>query len=223
MNRFFDKILDGLSAVLSGREKVNSGIASFLDKGVNGILVLSILFLIPFLIVSFFLYGSLENGFWSLVPIIIYGGIILFFALKLRMEEKAGLAKFRSKNELTGFHLDLNDLVFRKLFAYLIRYEYVDEELTTYGEFYKVMTLDFSRHDDVVHFKMNLAELKYLLEKIKKFKKGITLTSFEKSNKIYNKGKPVTQRGMTSAYSDAMPDKEFRDHLDDFFKSLTDI
>lgn len=223
MNKFLDKILDGLSTVLSGRERVNSSIASFLDKGNNGILVLLILFLIPFLIVSIFLYGSLENWFWALIPIVLYGGIILFFALKLRMEKRSDLAKSRYKDELTGFNLDLNNLLFKKLFAYLMKYEYVDEELTSYDEFYNVMTLDFRGHDDVVHFKMNLAELKYLLEKIKKHKKGLTLTSFEKSNKIYNKGKLVTQKGMTSAYSDAIPDKEFRDHLDDFFKFLTDI
>ena len=139
------------------------------------------------------------------------------------MEEKSVLAKTRSKNERTGFNLDLNDLVLKKLFAYLIKYEYIDEELTTYDEFYNVMTLDFRAHDDVVHFKMNLAELKYLLEKIKKLKKGVTLTSFERSNKIYNKDKLITQKGLTSAYSDNIPDKEFRDHVDDFFKFLTDI
>ncbi len=223
MNRLLDKILDGLSAILSGRAKVNSRIASFLDKSNNGILVLSILFLIPFLIASIFIHGSLENWLWSLIPIILYGFIILFFALKLRLEEKSVPAKSGSKNERTGFNLDLNHLVLKKLFAYLIKYEYIDEELTTYDEFYNVMTLDFRAHDDVVHFKMNLAELKYLLEKIKKLKKGVTLTSFEKSNKIYNKDKLITQKGLTSAYSDNIPDKEFRDHVDYFFKFLTDI
>ena len=193
MNRFLDKILDGLSVVLSGREKVNSRIASFLDKSNNGILVLSILFLIPFLIFSIFVFNSLDDWLWSLIPILVYGIILFFFALKLRMEKRSDLAKSRSKNELTGFNLDLNDLVLKKLFAYLIKYEYVDEELTTYDEFYNVMTLDFKEHDDVVHFKMNLAELKYLLEKIKKLKGGIMLTSFEKSNKIYNRGKLITQ------------------------------
>lgn len=223
MNRLLDKILDGLSAVLSGREKVNSRIASFLDKGNNGILILSILFLIPFLIVSIFLFISLGDWLWFLFPILLYVVILFFFALKLRMEKRSDLARSRSRNQFTGFNLDLNNLVFRKLFAYLIKYEYIDEELTSYDEFYNVMTLDFDEHQDIVHFNMNLAELKYLLEKIKKLKKGVTLTSFEKSNKIYNKGKLITQKGLTSAYSDNVPDKEFRDHLDDFFKFLTDI
>jgi len=223
MNKFLDKILDGLLAVLSGREKVNSSIALFLDKGSNGIIVLSILFLIPFLIVSIFVFNSFGDWLWFIIPIFLYGIIMIYFVLKLRMEKRLDLAKSRSKNELTGFNLDLNDLVFRKLFAYLIKYEYVDEELTTYDEFFNVMVLDFRGHDDVIHFNMNLAELKYLLEKIKKLKKGVTLTSFEKSNKIYNKGKLITQKGLTSAYSDNVPDKEFRDHLDDFFKFLTDI
>ncbi len=139
------------------------------------------------------------------------------------MEKRSDLAKSRSKNESTGFNLDMNDLVLRKHFDYLTKYEYVDEELTNYDEFYTIMTLDFRGHDEVVHFNMNLSELKYLLEKLKKLKKGITLTSFEKSNKIYNKGKLVTQKGLTSASSDNVPDKEFRDHLDEFFKFLTDI
>ncbi len=132
-------------------------------------------------------------------------------------------ARSRYKTELTGFNRDLNNVVFKKLFAYMVKYEYIDEELTTYYDFYNVMTLDFEEHEDVVHFKMNLAELKYFLEKIKKLKKGFTLTSFENSNKIYNKGKLITQKRLTSAYSDNVPDKEFRDHLDDFFKFLTDI
>ncbi len=114
-------------------------------------------------------------------------------------------------------------VVFNKLFAYHIKYEYVDEELTSYDEFYNVLTSDFSGHYDVVHFKMNLVKLKYLLEKIKKLKIGITLTSFERSNKIYNRGRLINQRGLTSVYSDNLPDREFRDYLDKFFKFLTDI
>ncbi len=223
MGKILKKMFDALSAILMGRDKVNNSLATFLNRGNNGILILSILFFIPFLIVSIFLYKQASNWLWSLVPFLFYCGIILFFVLKLGMEKRLNLEKSNHKSEFTGFHLDLNDLVFRKLFAYLMKYEFIDEELTSYDEFFNVMTLDFGRHDDVIHFKMNLAELKYLLEKIKKLKKGLTLTSFEKSNKIYNKGKLVTQKSMTSAYSDSIPDKEFRDHLDNFFKFLTDI
>ncbi len=61
MERFIDKIVDALTAFLIGREKVNSGMESFLNKGNNGIVVLSVLLLIPFLIVSVFLYNNFDN------------------------------------------------------------------------------------------------------------------------------------------------------------------
>ncbi len=223
MNRILDKIVDALLAILSGRNKVNSAMGSFLNRGNNGILLLLVLFLVPFLIVSIFLYKSFENLLWAIMPVIGYGIIILFFAVKLKMEKRLGSKNTRTREDLRGFNLDLNKVAFKKLFAYLQKYGYINEELTGYQEFYNVMTLNFDEHQDVVHFDMNLAELKYILEKIKKLKKGVTLTSFEKSNKIFNKDKLITQRGLTSAYSDNIPDKEFRDHVDNFFNFLTDI
>jgi hypothetical protein len=223
MNRILDKIVDALLTIFSGRKKVNSAMSSFLNKGNNGILFLLVLFLVPFLIVSFFLFKNFDNLPLAIMPIVVYGIIILFFAIKLKMEKRLGSKKTKTREDLKGFNLDLNKVVFKKLFAYLQKYGYINEELTSYQEFYNVMTLNFDEHQDVVHFDMNLAELKYILEKIKKLKKGVTLTSFEKSNKIFNKGKLITQRGLTSAYSDNLPDKEFRDHVDDFFNFLTDI
>ncbi len=223
MDRFIDKIVDALTAFLVGREKVNSGMESFLNKGNNGILVLSVLLLIPFLIVSVFLYNNVENRLWSLIPITICLCIYFLFAIDLRMRKRSGLAKSRLKSEPSGFNLDLNTLVMKKLFGYLTKYEYVNEELTSYEDFYKVMAYNFDHDQSVVHFNMNLSELKYLLEKFKKLKKGLTLTTFERSNKIYNRDKPISQKALTSAYSDYRPDQEFREHVDDFFKFLTDI
>ncbi|RKN83458.1 hypothetical protein [Ulvibacterium marinum] len=223
MYRILDKIVDALLVILSGRNRVNSAMSSFLNRGHNGIFFLLVLLLVPFLIVSVFLYNGFDNLLWAIIPIILYGIIILFFSVKLRMEQRLGKKNTRTREEVKGFNLDLNHLVFKKLFAYLQKYGYVNEELTSYQEFYNVMTLNFDEHHDVVHFDMNLAELKYILEKIKRLKKGVTLTSFEKSNRIYNKGKLITQKGLTSAYSDNIPDKEYREHVDDFFEFLTDI
>ena len=58
MNKFLNKIVDAMSAILSGREEFNLSMASFLQNGNNGIIVLAVLLFIPFLIVSFYLYNT---------------------------------------------------------------------------------------------------------------------------------------------------------------------
>jgi len=223
MSKFLDKIADGLLGIVAKKGRVNSNLARFLNKGNNQIIILAVLFFIPFLIISIFLYDIFEIMFWAIVPFVLYVSIVLLFAIKLRIKKKLELKQISAKKPLKGFNLDLNSLIFKKLFAYLIRYGYLNEELTDYHEFFNVFTLDFHKHKDVVHFNMNLSELKYLLEKFKQLKKGLTLTSFERSSKIYNRGNLITQKGLTSAFSDNIPDKEFRYHIDDFFKFLTDI
>ncbi len=146
MDRFIDKIVGALTTFLPGKEKVDSGMESFLNKGNNGILVLSVLFFIPFLIVSVYLYNNFENRLWSLVPLTIYVCIYFLVAIAIRMRKRSGMSKSRVKSKPTGFNLDLNTLVMKKLFGYLTKYEYVNEELTSYEDFYKVMTYDFD-HD----------------------------------------------------------------------------
>lgn len=223
MNNIIDKIVNSLVSVLKRRNMVNHRIEAFLDRGKNKRNVLLVLLFIPFFLFSYFLYQNYQNLYLAPIPLLIYGLLILIASIFIKLKPHLQNERFNSKDELTGIHFDFNELVFKKIYNYLVKYEYLDENLTSYKDFSNVMRLDFKEHDSVLHFNMNQAELKHILDNLKKLKKGISLRTFEKSNMVYNKGKLVTQKSLTSAFSDNRPDKEFLDHVDDFFEFLTDI
>ncbi|PKA97861.1 hypothetical protein B0O79_1539 [Flavobacteriaceae bacterium MAR_2009_75] len=222
-----DKILDRLVNLLYGlsgrKDNINNGMDAFLKKGNNDRIIAVCLFSIPFLIISVFIYNTSNNLFWTGIPFVVM--IVLLFALTLssRLNERLQNNSSTNNSKLTGIHLDFNQIVLTKIYNYLSRYDYLDIDRTSPDDFYNLMLLDFDKHSSRIYFTMNLAELKYLLDKIKGLKKGLSLTTFEKSKRIYNKNKLITQRSLTSAYSDSRPDREFEDHIDSFYDSLTDI
>ena len=185
--------------------------------------IFSILLLVPFLIFSFYLYHNVQNQIWAIIPIFVFIAVLLVIYIIDRLNFRLQNNRTYRKSELKGIHLDLNERVFKKIYFYLTKYEYIDEDRTSFQDFSNVLSKDFKENESVIHFNMNLGELKYILEYLKKLKPGLSLTTFEKSNKFFNKGKSITQKALTSAYSDYRPDREFRSHVDDFFKFLTDI
>jgi len=79
------------------------------------------------------------------------------------------------------------------------------------------MVLDFDKHESVLHFSCTQAELKYILQKFKPFKKGLFLSTFELSEKIYNKGELISAKSFYSNYSDNPPTLDFEKLIDSFF------
>lgn len=80
--------------------------------------------------------------------------------------------------KLVGFNMDFNEHVLKKIYGSLTRYEYLDENQTTFSNFYEVMLLDFENHESVLHFNCTQPQLKYIRDKFKQLKKGVSLKSF---------------------------------------------
>lgn len=125
--------------------------------------------------------------------------------------------------KLVGLHLDFNERILRKIYGSLTRYSFLDENLNRFEDFYDVLVLDFDEHESVLHFCCTPAQLKYILEKFKPYKKGVHLSTFERSGKIFNNGKPISAKKLYKRYSKNPPTQKFEKLIDSFFVFVRDI
>jgi len=138
-------------------------------------------------------------------------------------KEKVKYQNRSSRMNLVGFNMDFNEQILRRIYGSLTQYEYLDENLTSFSNFYEVMVLDFNEHGSVLHFNCTQPQLKYILDKFKQLKKGISLKSFERSHKIYHKGNLISAEILSKKYNEFPPNLEFERQIDSFFDFLGDI
>ena len=105
-----------------------------------------------------------------------------------------------SRMKLVGFNMDFNEPILRRIYNSLTRYEYLDENRTSFLNFYEVMVMDFNDHGSVMYFSCTQPQLKYILDKFKQLKKGVSLKSFERSQKIYHKGNLIAAETLSKKY-----------------------
>lgn len=125
--------------------------------------------------------------------------------------------------KLVGFHMDFNERILRRIYGSLTRYEYLDENLTSFQDFYNVLVLDFEEHDSALHFICTQPQLKYILMKLKQLKNGISYVSFERSGKVYHKGNLISIEVLHKKCDEFPPNYEFEQRVDSAFKFLGDI
>ena len=202
--------------------KVNNGFNTFMKRGSNGVLVGSVLFSYFFIHWSYTLYNQYGNLWLAAAPtclfVIFIGGILISISYKEKLRNQNTSPHIR----LVGISMDFNERILRKIYISLTRHEFLDEDLTSFRDFYNVLVLDFDEHDSAVHFCCTQPQLKYILDKFKELKKGVHLTTFQCSEKIYHKGNLITSEVLSKKYNERPPHQEFEQLVDSFFDFLGD-
>lgn len=217
MKKIIHNIARWLVTLTEKRSKANEDYTTFIQKGNNGLIIVLVLF------GSFFVYWAYElyrdyGKFWlALIPLVFLALLIFGSFIRNAYEDELRNRRKGTSLKLVGFNMDFNRRILQRIYSSLTRYEYLDENRTTFEDFHDVMVLDFDEHNSVVHFSCTQAELKYILEKFKPFKKGLYLSTFEHSEKIYNKEELVTAKSFYSNYSDNPPTRDFEKLIDSFF------
>lgn len=194
-----------------------------MKRGKNSLIVGFTFLGILFAYFAFDLHKTYGKIWLTLIPI---GFFIIFIFVVLISNSYRDKLKQHSRSsrlKLVGFNMDFNELIFKRIYGSLTRYEYLDENRTSFSNFYEVMVLDFNDHESVLHFNCTQPQLKYILDKFKQLKKGISLKSFERSQKIFHKGNLISAETLSKKYNEFPPDIEFEKQIDSFFNFLGDI
>ncbi len=172
-----------------------------------------------FLIIGIVLYSIYDVGFpWytSLIFIFLLSIGIFYLLIQITLEER------KAKNQpsvepIESIGLNFNRIVLDNIYYVLRGYEKIDIEKTEIDDFYSVLTQPFKGTDSEIHFiSMNWVELRYVLEKFKE-KCRVEYATFEKSDKLFLDGKPVTAKKLSNNGLRKHPDKYFTDKIDNCF------
>lgn len=223
MKKIIDRIADWLVALKERKDKANEDYANFTRRGNNGFIIGLTLFGIFFFYMAYDLYKDYGKIWLASIPIFAFIVTVLFVLIRDAYRDKLRNSYRNHSLKLVGFNMDFNERVLNRIHSSLTRYEFLDENLTSFTDFYNVLLFDFDEHDSVMHFNCTQAQLKYILEKFKPFKKGVHLSTFERSGKIYNKGEPISSEKLSKSYHKNPPTPEFESLIDSFFDFLGDI
>ena len=222
MQKIIDHIADWLVALNEKKAKVNEDYATFMKRGNNGLIFGLVLFGIFFLYMAFDLYRDYGNLWLASIPVFAFTITVFIVLVRNAYRDKLRRRYRNPSMKLLGFNMDFNEHILRQIYTSLIRYEFLDENLNRFRDFYNVLLFDFDDHESVLHFNCTQAELKYILEKFKPFKKGLHLSTFERSEKIYNKGELISAKKLSKSYNKNPLSRETEDLIDSFFGFLGD-
>jgi len=223
LKKLIDNIADWLVGLKERKDTIDQDTTTFLKRGNNFLIVWSLFFGSIFIYFSVDIYLRDGKLLSALVPLVLFVLILFVGVISDAYRKKLKLRNRNTRMKLVGFNMDFNERILRRIFDSLTRYEYLDENLTTFEHFHDVMVLDFDQHESVLHFSCTQAELKYILEKFKPFNKGLGLAAFERSGKIYNKGKLISAESLSKSYNKNPLTKETEDLIDSFFNFLGEI
>ncbi len=223
MKKIIDNITDRLIVFI---ERLNRAVRSFNDfsnKREFRLIFMAIVLAFMGIQISR-LVGMISDNKWvRAVPLVLAAVALFIFDISETYKDKMKARNRVSRMRLVGLNLDFNQQILGRIYRQLAKYGYLDEDLTSFQDFYNVMVLDFDQHDSDLHFNCTLPQLKYILDKFKQLKKGISLKAFERSQKIYHKGNLITAEILSKKYNEFPPDHEFEQLVDTFFDFLGDI
>jgi len=196
---------------------------TFMKRGKNALIVWALFFGLIFAYMSFDLYRKYGKFWLAMIPIGFFTIFILVVSVRDSYRDKLKMHSRSSRMKLVSFNMDFNERILRRIYTSLTKYEYLDENLSSFEDFYNVLVLNFDEHDSALHFICTQPQLKYILDKFKQLKKGISLKSFERSKKIYHKGNLISAETLSKKYNEFPPDHEFEQRIDSFFDFLGDI
>lgn len=222
MKKIIDKIAGWLISLNETKDTINHNYATFMKRGKNGVIFGLILFGTFFTYFSFELYRSYGIVWLASIPVVIF---VIFVLVVLVIDSYKNKLRYQNRIprlKLVGINMDFNERILKKIYGFLTKYEFLDEDLTSFTDFYNVLVLDFDEHESALYFTCTLSQLKYILEKFKQYKQGLLVKTFENSGKVYHKGNLISSRTLSKKYSDFPPGKEFEKLIDSFFDFLGD-
>lgn len=223
VKKIIDHIADWLVTFNEKKSKVNEDYTTFMKRGKNNLMAVLVLFGIFFFYMAFDLYRDYGKLWLALVPIVLFTiiafSVLVSEAYKDKLRKRYQFAPMR----LVGFHMDFNVHILMRIYNSLTNYEFLDENRNEFEHFYNVLVYDFDDHESVLYYNCTQAELKYILEKFKPFKKGLHLSTFERSEKIYNKGELISAKKLSKSYNKNPLPPETEELIDSFFDFLGDI
>ena len=223
MGKILDKLIDWIIVLANGKSTLSKKFSILLEGSRNRHIFLFILLAVPFSFLTHSLYEAHNNVLVALIPIFLLIAFALFLLVSKRLKRRLKEEKSSNQIKLVGFNYDFNENVLRRIYTSFTKYEYLDENKTRFSDFYNVFVEDFNKHDSVVYFNCTQPQLKYILEKFKYLKRGFHLTTFERSEKFYNKGKLIIADSLSKKYSEFPPTKEFEDLIDSMFDFLGEV
>ncbi len=222
MKKIIYHISDWLVALNEKKAKANHDYANFVKRGNNGFIIGIILYGPFFLYMAYDLYKDYGKLWLASIPILALTITVLGILISDAYKEKLRNRQRSTPMKLVGFNMDFNAHILRRMYNALTRYECLDENRSRFEDFYNVLVYDFEDHESILHFNCTQAELKYILEKFKNFKKGLHLSTFERSEKIYNKGELISAKNLSKVYNKNPLTKETEELIDSFFDFLGD-
>lgn len=171
---------------------------------------------------AFDLYRDYGKLWIALIPVVVFAITVFVVLISEAYKEKLRKRYKGTSLRLLGFNMDFNEHILRRIYGSLIRYEFLDEDRNQFEHFYNVLVYDFEDHESVLHFNCTQAELKYILEKFKPFKKGLHLSTFERSEKIFNKDRLISAESLSKNYNKHPLTTETEALIDSIFDFLGD-
>ena len=207
-----DEIIDRLDALDKFIERVKTWYY-FRDTQVALAIVL---FLILIGAVLYFIFDVGLPWYWSLIFVCSLCIGIFYLLVRFTKKERKNIGTV-AVEPIKTIGLDFNRMVLDNIYYVLRGYEKIDVEKTGIDNFHSVLTQRFEETDSEIHFTdMSWAEVRYLLEKFKE-KCGVEYSTFERSNKLFLEGKPVTARKLSNNGLRKHPAKYFTDKIDNCF------
>ena len=178
MKKIIDNIANWLVTLNERKDKLDQSTTTFMKRGKNALMVWAIVFGSLFTFLSVDLYQNYGKLWLALIPITLFALFLFGMVVLDSYRDKLKKRNRSTRMKLVGFNMDFNEHVLKKIYGSLTRYEYLDENQTTFSNFYEVMLLDFENHESVLHFNCTQPQLKYIRDKFKQLKKGVSLKSF---------------------------------------------
>lgn len=223
MKKLIDNIANWLVGLKERKDNVDQNTTAFLKRGNNFLIVWAVFFGSVFIYSSVDIYLKHGKLFSALIPILLFVLILFVGVIADSYRDKLKNRNRGRRMKLVGFNMDFNERVLKRIYGSLTQYEYLDENLTSFQDFYNVLVLDFDEHDSALHFICTQPQLKYILKKFKELKNGISYVSFERSEKVYQKGNLISIEVLHKKYDEFPPNYEFEQRVDAAFNFLGDI
>lgn len=194
-----------------------------------------------FALTSFTLLSIDVSIYANIVLIIVFVFIVLKTLMIWRERQNGEVAtNIKEKEKLNNFNLSISSTILEKLYFNLCRYNVLNEFVVKQSSFLKIFLEDFKTHSEVIDFQLELAQVKYLFEKLIKTDsliksnrfingyKALKYSDFEGAKKFKHKGEFITSKQLSDNYNKAKKDNpakllEFQELMDNIFKQSLDI
>lgn len=200
--------------------RLDKQLTSFIEQNISRTKNQVVLFLIAFILFTFLIPSIIVFNtiplhkkillamLYLFIYVLILFGSLICFEFKLMIKEKLVIKK--KEEQGFGFKESQIERLYNKLW-----FDYIDEDKTTKEDFKKVFLKEFNTHSSEVHLKLDHADTKYLISRLKEINSRFTLSKAVKSNKIYNIRGKINQNMLNKAGSanKNIPNSEYIDYI----------